>query len=105
LVPDGLDSLDDESHLFVVVVAIARCAEVAGGGDALPGRFIRQITADFRDEFFEGREEDRLFLFLEALEMSFGAFREKKASAACDLEAFVDELVLIGVSKEAQIDA
>src|ERR1700754_2796155 len=37
--------------------------------------------------------------------MTFGAFCEKKASAAGDLETFVNELVLIGVGEEAQVDA
>jgi hypothetical protein len=40
LVSEGLDSLEDEPDLFVVVVAVAGGAEVAGGGDALTGGFV-----------------------------------------------------------------
>src|SRR5439155_23855261 len=45
------------------------------------------------------------FVFLEALQVACGTLGEEEASAARDLEALVDELVLIGVGEEAQVDA
>ncbi len=47
LVPDGLDPLDDEADLFVVVVAVAGGAEVASGGDALAGGFVGEVATNF----------------------------------------------------------
>src|SRR5580693_1598482 len=87
---DGLDSFDDEADLAVVVVAIPCCAEVPGVGDAMACGFIGQVAADFRGELVEGGEEDCFFVFLEALQVSGGAFGEQETAATGDLEAFVD---------------
>ena len=101
---DGLDPLDDEPDLSVVVVAVAGGAQVSGGGDAVAGGFVGEIAADLFGELVEGGEEDGLFVFVEALEVACGALGEEEASAAGDLEALVDELVLIGVGEEAEVD-
>ena len=37
--------------------------------------------------------------------MPFGALCQKKSSAARDLEALMNKLVLVGMSKKAQVDA
>jgi hypothetical protein len=91
--------------LPVVVVAVADGAEVSGGGDALAGCFVGQVAANFFGEFVEPGEEDGFFLFLEALEVTCGTLGEEKAAASGNLEALVDELVLIGVGEEAEVDA
>ena len=94
-----------QSHLPVVVVAVACGASASGGGDALAGSFVGQVAADLFDAFLEGREEDGFFVFVEALrDVPVGALGEQKASAAGDLEALVDELVVIGVGEKAQVD-
>ncbi len=87
------------------MVAVAGGAEIAGGGDALARGLVGEIAADLFGEFVEGGEEDGFFVFFEALQVAFGALGEEEAAAAGDLEALVDELVLIGVGEEAEVDA
>ena len=87
------------------MVAVAGCTKIASGCDALTGCFVGQVAADFFGELVEGGEEDSLFVFLEALQVARGTLGEEKASASGDLEAFVDEFILIGVGEEAEVDA
>jgi len=91
----GLHALQDELDLSIVIVAIASGAAVAGGCDALAGGLVGQIAVDLLDEFVKACKEDGLFVLLEALPVSVGALGKQEATAAGDLEALMDELVLI----------
>ena len=87
------------------MISVASCAKITCSGDALPGSLVGQIEANLFGEFLERGEEDGFFVLLEALQMSRRAFGQEKSSAAGDLEALVNELVLIGVGEKAQVDA
>ena len=58
----------------------------------------------FVDALVVGGEENGFHVFDEAIGVTGGALGEKEALAGGDLEAFVDELVLVGVGEEAEVD-
>ncbi len=97
-------ALEDEADLMVVVVAVAMGAGLAGGGDTGSGGLVVEVAADFLQALVEGGEEDGFFVFAEALEVAVGALGEEETTAGGDLEALVDELVLIGAGEEAEVD-
>ncbi len=99
-----LHALEDELDLAVVVVSVAQGSGASGGGDAGAGGLVGEIAADLGGALVEGGEEDGLLVLAEALEVAFGALGEEEALAAGDLEALVDELVLVGVGEEAEVD-
>ena len=100
-----MSALEDEVDLPVVVVAVAGGSEAAGGCNALAGGLVGQIATDLLGQFVEAGEEDGLFVLLEALHVSGRTFGQEKTTATGDLEALVNELVLIRVGEEAEVDA
>src|SRR5216683_6536469 len=97
-------AFDDEVDLVVVVVAVAVGSGLACSGDAGAGGLVGQVATDLLEALVEGGEEDGLLVLAEALPVAVGAFGEEEASAAGDLEALVDELVLVGAGDEAEVD-
>ncbi len=98
------NSFHDQTHLAIVMVAITLGAGVASRGDASTGCLIGKIAADLGGEFVEAGKEDRLLVLPESIHVPLRPFGEQKSPATRDLEALMDELVLIGVSDEAKVD-
>jgi len=101
---DGLQAIEDEAELMVVMIAIALGALPPCTGDSGASCFIGQVQPDLLDTFFHGREEDCLFVLGESAEMAGRALDQQESRAGRDLKTLVGELILIGFGKEAEID-